>query len=274
VPGTDFRRLGDWAERSEQAGFRSLAALDRLVYENLDPIVALAAAASRTERVELITTVLNVPWRLDPIVVAKQVASLVELSGHRLTVGLALGGWPADADVSFIDFGTRAGRFDEMLSSMRATWAGEVSRGGQSIPAPSGGPPSMLLGGVSPGAFRRLARLGFDGWVAPFFGFEALQAGIAAAGREWEAAGRAGRPRIVVERYFALGDDAEVVADRYIRHYYGADYFAAARADTMTDPAAITAEIARLANAGCDDLILFPCSGELDQVDLLAGALR
>jgi alkanesulfonate monooxygenase SsuD/methylene tetrahydromethanopterin reductase-like flavin-dependent oxidoreductase (luciferase family) len=273
VPGTGFGQIGEWAERSEQAQFRSVAALDRLVYENLDPIVALAAAASRTKRVELLTTVLNLPWRLNAIVVAKQIASIADLSRRRLTVGLALGGWPADAHVSSIDFTARAGRFDEMLSSMRETWAGEVSRDGQSIAAPSGGPPRLLLGCFSPGGFRRLARLGFDGWVAPFFGFETLVDGIAAARREWAVAGRLGRPRIVVERYYCLGAEADKIADRYLLHYYGADYFAAARADTMTDPASITREVHRLADAGCDDLVFFPCSGELDQVDLLADAL-
>jgi hypothetical protein len=70
--------------------------IDRLVYDNLDPLIALAAAAARTERVELATTVLSVGWRNNPVLVAKQLASVEQVSGGRLTAGLGLGGWPED----------------------------------------------------------------------------------------------------------------------------------------------------------------------------------
>lgn len=52
VPGTPATELLEWAGATERAGFQSLAVLDRLVYDNLDPLVALAAAAARTDRVE------------------------------------------------------------------------------------------------------------------------------------------------------------------------------------------------------------------------------
>src|SRR5215213_967305 len=88
VPGADMTEIGRWAAESERRGFASLGVIDRLVYDNLDPLVALAAAAARTERVELVTTVLNVGYRRNPIVLAKQIASVDQLSGGRLTVGL------------------------------------------------------------------------------------------------------------------------------------------------------------------------------------------
>jgi len=52
-------------------GFSSVSVIDRLVCDNLDPLIALAAAAERTERVELLTTVLNVPFRRNAVVLAK-----------------------------------------------------------------------------------------------------------------------------------------------------------------------------------------------------------
>jgi hypothetical protein len=58
VPEIDATVIGPWAVASEHAGFASLGVIDRQVYDNLDPLVALAAAAARTERVELLTTVL------------------------------------------------------------------------------------------------------------------------------------------------------------------------------------------------------------------------
>src|ERR1700730_13648721 len=60
IPGSPGSDVGRWARKAEELGFSSVGVIDRLVYDNLDPIVALAAAAATTERVELITTVLNI----------------------------------------------------------------------------------------------------------------------------------------------------------------------------------------------------------------------
>ena len=51
----------------------------------------------------------------------------------------------------------------------------------------------------------------------------------------------------------------------HIHHYYGADFFDYARADTLTDPERLRAELQRLLQAGCDDVVLFPCSGDLER---------
>ena len=95
VPGASAMELGRWAAESERLGFQSLGVLDRLVYDNLDPLVALGAAAARTERAELITTVLGVPWRESAVVLGKQLASLDRLSGGWVGRGLPAGA-PAD----------------------------------------------------------------------------------------------------------------------------------------------------------------------------------
>src|SRR5687768_18401243 len=96
IPGAPASAIGAWAMAAEASGFRSVGVIDRLVYDNLDPLIALAAAAARTERIELLTTVLNVPWRRNAVVLAKQLASVDAIAGGRLTAGLALGGWPED----------------------------------------------------------------------------------------------------------------------------------------------------------------------------------
>jgi hypothetical protein len=75
------------------------------------------------------------------------------------------------------------------------------------------------------------------------------------------------------ERYFCLGPRADDVADHYLLHYYGRDYFPDVRADTLTNRAQLRAELDRLADAGCDDVLLLPCAGGLDQIDRLAEEL-
>ena len=88
----------------------------------------MAAAAAHTERIELLTTVLNVGYRQNAIVLAKQIASVDQISGSRLTVGLALGGWPEDYAASDVPLACCGRTFDSMLTAMRKVWAGDPRR--------------------------------------------------------------------------------------------------------------------------------------------------
>jgi hypothetical protein len=105
-------------------------------------------------------------------------------------------------------------------------------------------------------------------------GLSVLEQGVAAVQSAWAEAGRAGAPRIVTGRYFGFGPTADDVADEYIRHYYGDEFFPVARADTVTTTDQLRRELARLEAAGATDVILFPTSGELDQIELLRTALH
>jgi alkanesulfonate monooxygenase SsuD/methylene tetrahydromethanopterin reductase-like flavin-dependent oxidoreductase (luciferase family) len=273
IPGVPGTAIGQWAVMSEARAFHSLGVIDRLVYDNIEPLVALAAAAAGTERVELLTTVLNVPYRRNAILLAKQLASVDRIADGRLTAGLALGGWPEDHEsvgTSPMALGTL---MDEMLATMQRVWRGEVAGAAGPIPALPPGRPRLLFGGLAPAAFDRAARLG-AGWVAPSFGFEALVQGIAGIRDAWEAAGREGTPRVVVERYFCLGDRANESADHYLAHYYGSSYLDAVRADTPTTLAHLESELERLRDAGCNDVVLLPCDPDTRQVGRLADAVH
>jgi alkanesulfonate monooxygenase SsuD/methylene tetrahydromethanopterin reductase-like flavin-dependent oxidoreductase (luciferase family) len=262
VPEADMTLLGGWAAEAERAGFASVGVIDRLMYDNLDPLTALAAAAACTSRVELVSTVVNVCWRSNAVLLAKQLSSVERLSGGRLTAGLGMGGWPADYEASGVPLAGRGALFDASLAAMQRSWHATGDR------------PRILVGGTVPASFVRAATEISEGWVAPLYGLALLQDGGAAVGRAWSEAGRDGRPRIMTGRYFSLGPDARDAADEYILHYYGPDFFDAARADTLTDAEQIDVELRRLAETGCADVLLLPCSGDLEQVSLLADALR
>jgi alkanesulfonate monooxygenase SsuD/methylene tetrahydromethanopterin reductase-like flavin-dependent oxidoreductase (luciferase family) len=262
VPEAEMAVLGRWAAEAEGAGFSSVGVIDRLVYENLDPLVALGAAAVTTGRVELLTTVLNVCWRGNAVLLAKQISSVDRLSAGRLTLGLGLGGWPVDYEASGLPMTGLGGRMETMLATMWRTWE------------PASHQPRIMLGGLAPASFARAAKPPSLGWVAPLFGLSVLKDGIAAVRRACSEAGREDRPRIVTGRYFSLGKDAQGVADQYIRHYYGPEYFDLARADTLTDADQIQAELLRLSKAGCTDVLFFPCTGGLEQIGLLAESLQ
>jgi len=258
VPGRDMRLIGAWAERAENADFASVGVIDRLIYDNLDPVTALAAAAACTSRVELISTLINVCWRNNPVLLAKQLSSLTRLSGGRLTAGLGMGGWPADYAASGVPVSAAAACSMQLWRRWSDVWRAADHR------------PHIVLGGTGPRALTRAATVLSDGWVAPLFGLQLLRDGRVGVQRAWADAGRVGRPRIVSGRYFSLGASADGAADAYIHHYYGAEFFDVARADTLTSPAAVRAELQRLSEAGCDDVVLFPCAGGLEQIGLLA----
>jgi alkanesulfonate monooxygenase SsuD/methylene tetrahydromethanopterin reductase-like flavin-dependent oxidoreductase (luciferase family) len=273
VPGTDMTTLAQWAADSERAGFAAVGVIDRLIYDNLEPLTALAAAAARTTRVELFTTVLNVGWRNNPILLAKQMASVEQISGGRLTAGLGLGGWPEDYTISEAPQTGKAALWESTLAAMREVWAGKVSGQGGPMPELPEGRPALLFGGLVPAAHKRAATRG-QGWVAPLLGLSMLQEGTAAVQQAWTEAGRPGQPRIATGRYFGLGENADAIADEYIRHYYGDEFFHVARADTLTTAEHLRTELEALEAAGATDVILYPTSGRLEEVGLLAKALQ
>jgi alkanesulfonate monooxygenase SsuD/methylene tetrahydromethanopterin reductase-like flavin-dependent oxidoreductase (luciferase family) len=273
IPGAPASLVGEWAASSERAGFRSLGVIDRLVYDNLEPLLALAAAAERTEAIELLSTVLTVGYRRNPVVLAKQIATLDELAGGRLSVGIGLGGWPEDYAASDVEQAGLGRLFEEILGTMRAAWLGRIAGASGPMRAVAPGRPRLLIGGLVAPAYARAAAWG-EGWVAPSFGLQALTDGIAGVRGAWEEAGREDRPRIVVERYFCLGQAAREIANQYLLHYYGPTYLPAVLADTLTDVRGLRVELDRLAEVGCDDVVLLPCRGDLDQIVLLAEALN
>lgn len=272
IPGVDGATIVDWARQSEARGFSTVGVLDRIVYGNYEPLIALAAAAAVTQRIRLTTSILIAPLRANHALFAKQAASIDRLSGGRLVLGLAVGGREDDYQVSGVDFHRRGAEFDALLGRVIDLWRGSVPAVGPEPATPDG--PHLIFGGTSPAAFRRMAAHG-TGWISGGGGAERFRSGAQAARDAWSAAGREGSPRLLGLAYYAIGEHARAAADAFLKHYYS---FAPAYADqvaasALVTPEQIAARIAEMAQAGCDELILFPCDPEPDQVDLLAELL-
>lgn len=223
----DAERFPAFVDALETHEFDSLWLSERLTGPAPDPLIALALAAGRTRKLKLGTSVLVVPGR-NPVVLAKELASLDRLSGGRLLPAVGLGApVPAEHRAFGVDRTARAGLFDEAVGLIRRLWAeDDVHHDGDHFhvdgvtlrPKPLQQPPDVWLGGTSPSELRRTARLG-DGWLPSFTVPAEVEAGWATINAAAAAHARALDPEhlgvLVLYARAALPDAvAQVVASR------------------------------------------------------------
>lgn len=274
IPGVSGATLLAWARRAEERGFAALSTIGRVAFPTYDELIALAAAAGATSRIRLMTNVLLAPTR-DPVTLAKEAASLDQLSQGRFTLGIGVGGRPDDFTATGRDLHDRGRRLDAALELMHRAWAGEPVAGSPLPVAPApvhGGRVPIVFGGSSDAAIRRAARWGI-GWTSGSGGPEAVIAARPRVQAAWEAAGREGRPVLAALSYVALGPNADEEARSYLGHYYSFS----PRGATMwqhipRSPQAVRDELARFREAGVDQVFLAPTSGDLATVERIAEA--
>lgn len=156
----------------DDLGYDSLWVPDVVTTPTLDPIVALSAAAGRRERLKL-GTHLVVPGR-DPVFLAKQLATLDQVSNGRLLLLAVIGlKRPEELAAQGVEAADRTKMLEESLHIMRSLWAGEtVSFTGEHhrcegvtlAVRPQQDPLEVWLGGQVPAALRRCGRIG-EGWM-------------------------------------------------------------------------------------------------------------
>lgn len=264
LPGMNADLVVRWAQQADAGPFASLGVVDRVVYDSLDPIVGLSAAAAVTQRIQLVTSILISPLR-ETSTLAKQLMSLDALAPGRLTIGAAIGARGDDYEVSDFAKTSRGRRLTEQLAQLR-TVGGE-----DSIRAPGHeGPLRLLVGGTSGPAYARMARLS-DGWIHNGSPPRIFQRQLDDARAAWADAGRPGEPEVWSMAYYALGDAEERGRDYMLDYYAFTGAFAQRLAEgLLTTPLQIREYLQAYADAGCGHLILFPTVPELEQLELLA----
>jgi alkanesulfonate monooxygenase SsuD/methylene tetrahydromethanopterin reductase-like flavin-dependent oxidoreductase (luciferase family) len=183
----------EWARLADAGPFASLAAHDRLAYDSLEPVTALAAAAAVTQRLHLASLVMIGPLRGRGVMLAQQVRTLAALAGAgRLTLGLGLGPRRDDYDACGVPFEQRSRLFDEQLADLTPL----IDEGIE-----------LLIGGASRAALARTVRVA-DGLCHSGGPPRVFRAAADRARIAWSDAGRPGKPRLWGLGYFALGPDA------------------------------------------------------------------
>lgn len=275
VPGTPGSALPAWARRAEERGFAGLATIDRVAYPNHDSLATLAVAAAVTSRIALVTNILLGPV-YPTVLLAKTAATIDQVSGGRLTLGLAPGGRPDDYAAVDRDFGSRGRAFDAQLDLLHRAWRGEpvvADAPGRAVcpPPTHGSRVPVLLGGTSDATLRRLARWG-AGWTVGGAAPDAAGAFIERVRNAWREAGRDGEPRLAALLYFSLGDDVVDESRGYLRDYYAftGPYADQIAASALRSPAAIRDAVTAFTDIGCTELYFDATSSAVHQVDRLA----
>ncbi len=195
VPGRERSHPDDvrqFARRAEELGFDSLWITDHIITAHrfysvswLDALITLAHVAAVTEKVNLGTSVLILPMR-NPAVLAKEIATLHYLSGHRYIYGVGTGWYGPEFEACGVHKSERGARTDEVLDATMALFAGpDVDFHGKFYdldgvtvePHLDPLPPLWAAGGsqlphetspeaatMNPNVLRRIARA--DGWIA------------------------------------------------------------------------------------------------------------
>jgi alkanesulfonate monooxygenase SsuD/methylene tetrahydromethanopterin reductase-like flavin-dependent oxidoreductase (luciferase family) len=267
TPGRGPDLILRWAERAEAAGFTSLGVIDRVAYDALEPLVALAAAGAVTQRVRLVSMVLIGPLH-NTVLLARQAATLDAITGGRLTLGLGVGARHEDYLAAGVDHANRGLNLTDQLARLRDHW--EDRRVGP-VPAQEGGP-DLLVGGASGPALLRMARLA-DGYVHGGGPPRSFSSAVTKARVAWEESGRPGQPQLWAQAYFSL-DDADAAAG-YLRDYYAftGAFSEKVAAANLTSSVAIREYVAGYEEAGCDELVLLPCTSDPGEIDRLREAL-
>lgn len=271
----------DVARRAETLGFADLWVSDNTIDRALclDPLTVLSWVAAATTRIGLGVAVLVLPT-YHPIHVAQQVATLDQLSGGRVVLGVGLGR-PDEYAAFQIPTDRRVRRFSEAIEVIRALWEsrpvtfqGDIFQlDGVTIGMRPLRPPPIWFGGAHPGAIRRAARLA-DGWMGG--GGTSTASFVAAVPQlraELEQAGRDPATFPISKRVFVSvhdhADGARAELARWFSEVYRSPD-ALEDAGVFGTPEQVGEQLHALVSAGATHLVLNPVDRLLEHVDMLA----
>jgi probable F420-dependent oxidoreductase len=263
----------DGVRAAEAAGFEGVAFTDHPApsdkwlksggHDSFDPLTALAFCAAATSRIRLQTYLLVLPYR-NPLLAAKQIATVDVLSGGRLIVAMGTGYLRSEFAALGVEFEERGELFDEAVSAMTGVWGSDDfqfegrhfrAQGQTARPRPAQQPhPPLWVGGNSRAARRRVARYG-QGWSPLMIG-EVMSRTI-----------RTPQMATAQDLKAAVADLRELT-EAEGRDFASLDVQVEGPVSSMLSgsPAKIQDEIATLADAGATWMVVDPPGGSLDQL--------
>jgi probable F420-dependent oxidoreductase len=270
----------NFAKKCEVMGLHSMWTIDRIAYDNLEPLTLLAAAASVTQKIRIGTSVL-LPALRHPALLAKTIATLDFISNGRVTIGVGFGSRENDFTAVEVPFEKRGSRAVECVQLMKRLWTEDnVTHKGRFFnvqnltlgPRPIQKPhPPIFTGG---GAEVSLKRAGI--WAN---GFICGSSAIPEFSTAWEKiaqyARAAGRNPNEIEKagltFMVINDDtakAVETLNNYVMRYYGRLRGDVASTSLVGSASAIADRIEAFLSTGLDTLIIGLADPDPKQLDL------
>lgn len=286
----DVGALIAYAQRAEELGYESLWAWDHVLlgvdpsFPVLDSLTILTALAVSTTRIRLGTGVMVLPLR-NPVVTAKVLASLDQISAGRLLLGVASGWYAREFDAVGVSFKDRGRIFERNFDLLVRLWTEDAVteqvdelnlRSAVLLPKPVQKPhPPILIGGYIDRVLRRAGQKG-DGWLTYFYTPESYS-------KSWtkvvEAAEKAGRDpsKLTGTNQLAIYvGPSRAEADGPMRHWLSTEWDIAKWSDSTIEHAIrgtadeCVEQIQAHVDAGVDRIILIPYRYQPEQLEMIA----
>lgn len=274
----------NFAKNCEAMGVDSMWTIDRVAYDNLEPLTMLAAAAGATQRIRLGTSVLLGNLR-HPSHLAKIVATLDFISNGRMTLGLGFGSRESDYKAVEVPFDKRGSRAVEQVNLIKRLWTEEnVTHTDKFFnvenltigPRPIQKPIPIWTGGSAEVALKR-AGTWADGYICgssaiPEFPqtWEKVAGYARAAGRNPDNIEKAGLTFMAVDEDHGR---AGKTIENYMTRYYGKVRGEVASTSLVGSPGAIADRIRSFLSQGLDTLIIGVADPDPRQLDLFGNKI-
>ena len=280
----DVELIRKFVVRAEKLGYDSLWVQEQMITDTaiLEPVALLTYVAGLTSRVRLGTAVLLTVVR-NPVELAKTLATVDQLSGGRLIVGVGIGGATTPHEIFGVPRENRGRRFVEGVKVMKALWTQPKATVSGDFwnfkdvpmePKPAQNPhPPIWFGARTELALKRAARLG-DGWMGP----GSSSSAEFVQHMEWirrllDEAKRDPATFSISKRVYIAVDDNREVAEQRLRQWFGARYKfpdMAPRVSIYGSRTECVDKLGELVRAGAQHLLLDPVYDHVEQMELLA----
>lgn len=286
----DARALVDYGVRMEELGFDSLWVWDHILlgvkpnFPIIDSLTTLTAIAARTSKIKLGTGILVLPLR-NPVVLAKQLSSMDQLSNGRLLMGMASGWYKREFDAVGVPFDQRGKIMDENLEILTRFWTEDLVSGewphhsipaGVMYPKPVQQPrPPILIGGYVDRVLKRAAVAG-DGWLTYFYKPESFAVAWAKIRGFASEAGKDPDTLLNAAQLPIMVGKSRADVEARMMEWLGTEWDYASWSDSTKDSAILgtvdecVAQLREHLAVGVQKIIFVPYRYEAEQIDIIA----
>ena len=280
----DMGLVRDYVVRAEELGYHSLWVQEQIIggTSSLEPISLLNYVAAITERIRLGTAVIIATTR-NPVILAKELSTLDQMSNGRLIVGLALGGRPKQYALLGAPSERRVRHMEDSVHVIEALWTQPKANlkthfwtldGVAMEPKPVQKPhPPIWFGGRHPDGLRRAVRHG-NGWMgAGSTTTEQFREHVGLIRQALEESERDPSTFAISKRVYVAVDDDEARAEGRMREWFGGRYGNADMASSVSvwgSASRCIEGLAELVEAGAEMLMLNPVFDHMEHLEALA----